>query len=97
MKKNIIYLCLSSLSLFFIDNSLTAQTMTSKAATEIQPLTNSDFETGDMSGWKHWRTKFCSITKDAYSGKYALQIGPERAFGVQEVKVKPVIKSSHLL
>lgn len=50
---------------------------------------NGNFETGDITGWKHWRTKFCSISTNAYSGKYALQVGPERAFGVQEVKVKP--------
>ena len=89
MKKNIIYLCFSCLSLLSNHNNIKAQTTTSKASTELQPVTNSDFETGDMTGWKHWRTKFCSITKDAHSGKYALQIGPERAFGVQEVKVKP--------
>lgn len=89
MKKNIFYLCLSCLCLLAITTNLYAQITTSKGLTELQPLTNSDFETGDMTGWKHWRTKFCSITKDAYSGKYALQIGPERAFGVQEVKVKP--------
>jgi alpha-L-fucosidase len=89
MKKNIICMCLSCLCLISINNNLKAQTTAVKAETEVQPLTNSDFETGDMTGWKHWRTKFCSISKNAYSGKYALQVGPERAFGVQEVKVKP--------
>lgn len=51
-------------------------------------LINPDFEKGTMDGWKHWRTKFCSISNDAFSGKYALKVGPERAFGVQEIKVK---------
>jgi len=89
MRKNVLYWCLCCLSLLAIPANLDAQTTASKAASELKPLTNSDFETGDLTGWKHWRTKFCSISKDAYSGKYALQIGPERAFGVQEVKVKP--------
>ncbi|QBN18984.1 alpha-L-fucosidase [Flavobacterium nackdongense] len=89
MRKNVLYRCLCCFTLLAIPANLDAQTTASKAASELKPLTNSDFETGDLTGWKHWRTKFCSISKDAYSGKYALQVGPERAFGVQEVKVKP--------
>ncbi len=51
-------------------------------------ITNANFETGNMEGWKHWRTKFSVISKEAYSGNYAVQVGPERAFCVQELKVK---------
>lgn len=56
---------------------------------ETHLIINADFEKGTIDGWKHWRTKFCSISNNAYSGKYALKVGPERAFGVQEIKVKP--------
>lgn len=89
MKKNIIYLFLNCLGLVLIHASVKAQTVPSIVQGQLQTIANADFETGDMTGWKHWRTKFCSISKDSYSGKYALQVGPERAFGVQEVKVKP--------
>ncbi len=68
---------------------LYAQTPKNTVVNETHLITNADFETGNMEGWKHWRTKFSSISKEAYSGKYALRVGPERAFCVQETKVKP--------
>ncbi|TAD86010.1 MAG: hypothetical protein EAY75_09790 [Bacteroidetes bacterium] len=85
-------LCLNLLlflPLFFLQVSLFAQNNTDAKRGDTLTLINADFETGDMTGWKHWRTKFCSISTDAYSGKHALRVGPERAFGVQETKVKP--------
>ncbi len=89
MKKTIIYLFLNCLGLLSSHSYVLAQTIPSIVQGQLGIITNADFETGNMTGWKHWRTKFCSISTNAYSGKYALQIGPERAFGVQEVKVKP--------
>jgi alpha-L-fucosidase len=56
---------------------------------ETHFIKNADFETGTMDGWKHWRTKFSSISKEAYSGNYAMRVGPERAFCNQEFKVRP--------
>lgn len=55
---------------------------------ETHFIKNADFETGTMDGWKHWRTRYSSIVKDAYSGSYAVKIGPERAFCNQELKVR---------
>ena len=43
---------------------------------------------GNLDGWKHWSTKFSAVTKEAYTGKYAVKIGPERAFCRQETKVR---------
>jgi len=55
---------------------------------ETHLIKNADFETGTMDGWKHWRTRYSSIVKDAYSGTYAVKIGPERAFCNQETKIR---------
>jgi alpha-L-fucosidase len=55
---------------------------------ETNFVLNSGFETGNLNGWKHWKTKRSSITTDAYSGKYAVKIGSERGFCIQETKVK---------
>jgi len=55
---------------------------------ETHLIKNADFETGTMAGWKHWRTRYSSIVKDAYSGNFAVKIGPERAFCNQELKVR---------
>lgn len=62
-----------------------------KAQTPIKEthlIKNANFETGTMDGWKHWRTKFSSISKEAYYGNYAMRVGPERAFCNQEFTVK---------
>jgi alpha-L-fucosidase len=55
---------------------------------ETHLIKNADFETGSMDGWKHWRTKFSSVVKEPYSGKYSVRVGPERAFCNQEFKVR---------
>jgi alpha-L-fucosidase len=55
---------------------------------ETHLIKNANFETGTMDGWKHWRTRYSSIVKEAYSGTYAVKIGPERAFCNQEAKVR---------
>lgn len=52
-------------------------------------IENADYETGSLSGWKYWRTSASAITTEAYSGKYAVKIGPERGFCIQEAKVRP--------
>ena len=89
MKKNLRYSLLICFALLSIPKTVVGQSNGAKGLDQTNLITNADFETGDMKGWKHWRTKFCSISSDAFSGKFALQVGPERAFGVQETKVKP--------
>ena len=55
---------------------------------ETNLIINADFETGNLEGWKHWKTKGALITNESFSGKYAVKIGPERGFCIQEAKVK---------
>ncbi len=55
---------------------------------ETHVLKNADFETGSIQGWKHWRTKNAAIVNDAYSGKYAVKIGPDRGVCNQEAVVR---------
>jgi hypothetical protein len=74
--------------LFFSWLLASAQTNSSNDVDDTHLITNAGFEAGSLEGWKHWRTRFSSITKEAYAGNYAAKIGPERAFCVQETKVK---------
>jgi len=76
---------------FFLLLLLPLASQTSKAT---QPekgydIINPDFETGNIKGWDYWKTKHSKTTTEAYSGKYAVKIGPERGFCIQETKVKP--------
>lgn len=52
-------------------------------------IVNADFETGDMTGWKNWRTKFSKVADQAQAGKHALVLGPGRARACQELKIRP--------
>jgi alpha-L-fucosidase len=88
MKRNTFYLILCYVGLLALPCSVLGQTTQNTPSNDTHLLINPDFEIGNLTGWKHWRTKFCSISTDAFSGKYALKVGPERAFGVQEIKVK---------
>ena len=88
MKKNIFYLHLICLCLFIIPHNVFCQSTEKEPTNETYLIKNADFETGTMDGWKHWRTRYSSIVKDAYSGNYAVKIGPERAFCNQEAKVR---------
>jgi alpha-L-fucosidase len=74
--------------LLMLQMNLYAQTAKTTEVDDTQLIKNADFETGTLAGWKHWRTRYSSITKEAYTGKYAVQIGPERAFCMQETKVR---------
>lgn len=56
---------------------------------ETHLIVNADFETGTLEGWRHWRTKSAVITSESHSGKYAVKIGPERGFCIQETKLRP--------
>jgi alpha-L-fucosidase len=55
---------------------------------ETQLIKNADFESGTLQGWKHWRTRQATIVKDAYSGIYAVKIGPDKGLCNQEAKVR---------
>jgi alpha-L-fucosidase len=61
---------------------------TTTAINETHLIKNADFETGTIAGWKHWRTRQASIVTDAYSGNYAVKIGPGKALCNQEATVK---------
>ena len=65
------------------------QAQTSKNEDHTHVIINPDFETGNLSGWSHWKTRSATITEEAFSGKYAVKIGPERGFCIQETKVRP--------
>jgi alpha-L-fucosidase len=78
------------IALFLVANTpIVAQTTTNKAKDATHLLTNADFETGTMEGWNSRGSRYSQITTEAHSGKYAVQIGPERAFCKKELKVKP--------
>ena len=74
--------------LFSLQLPSTAQTAKTKVIDDTYLITNAGFEMGNLDGWKHWSTKFSAVTKEAYTGKYAVKIGPERAFCRQETKVR---------
>lgn len=76
------------LFLLVISTTSYGQTTKSSPVNETIKVVNADFETGNLSGWKHWKTKSAAITEDVFSGKYAVKIGPERGFCIQETKVK---------
>ncbi|MGL5016807.1 MAG: carbohydrate binding domain-containing protein, partial [Luteolibacter sp.] len=58
-------------------------------APDVGKIINPDFETGNMQGWKHWRTKASKISDHARSGKHSMALGPGRAFCAQEIKIRP--------
>jgi alpha-L-fucosidase len=76
------------LLLFIFPSIVQSQTNQGIAQDNTHLIKNADFEIGNLEGWKHWRTKNSSITNESYSGKYAVKIGPERGFCMQETKVK---------
>ena len=52
-------------------------------------IINSDFESGNLSGWNSWRTKRTKITTQSFEGKHAAVFGPEMGYLAQIVSVKP--------
>ena len=76
-------------AIFFVIFQISLHAQNQTEINETHLIINSDFETGNLNGWKHWKTRRAMITNDAFSGKHAVKIGPERAFCVQETKVKP--------
>ena len=74
--------------LLIIQLPLKAQTAKTIAINETHLIMNADFETGNLKGWKYWKTRSSVITKESYSGQYAVKIGPERGFCIQETKVR---------
>ena len=70
----------------------TATTTASPAPAQplvIGKILNPDFETGTLSGWKHWRNRRAEISTNAHTGKFALALGPENGRCAQEVKIRP--------
>jgi alpha-L-fucosidase len=61
----------------------------SREAPVVGQLVNPDFETGDLTGWKDWRTKIAKVADQPQTGKHALVLGPGRARACQEVKIRP--------
>ena len=53
------------------------------------PVVNGGFESGTLEGWKHWRTRGSRVSKNAFSGQHAVELGPERAMCLQAVKILP--------
>jgi alpha-L-fucosidase len=82
-KRNLILMCFLVFQI-----SLNAQNSNIEKD-ETNLIINADFETGNLNGWKYWKTKSAYVTEESYSGKYAVKIGPERGFCIQETKVKP--------
>lgn len=58
-------------------------------AAALAPVANAGFETGDLSGWKNWRTRAARITSHASSGQHAIELGPERGLAAQAIKIVP--------
>ncbi|MEY3420050.1 MAG: hypothetical protein RIR48_330, partial [Bacteroidota bacterium] len=54
--------------------SLHAQTVKTAVADDTHLIANASFETGNLEGWKHWSTRYATITNDAYTGQYAVKI-----------------------
>ncbi len=77
--------------IFLLIFQLTLHAQSTKAAPmdDTRFIVNADFETGNLEGWKYWRTRSATITNESYSGKFAVRIGPERGFCIQETKVRP--------
>lgn len=86
MKKYLFYLLII---LVVAQTQVYAQTAKTTEEDDTHLITNADFETGSLAGWKHWRTRQATIVKEAYSGNYAVKIGPDKGLCNQETKVKP--------
>ena len=74
--------------LIILQQALQAQSSKTVALDDSHFITNAGFETMNLEGWKHWSRGYAAITKEAYSGQYAIKIGQERAFCRQETKVR---------
>ena len=85
MKK---YLLGLFISLVVVQTQGHAQTAKTTEEDDTHLITNADFEKGTLVGWKHWRTRQATVVKEAYSGNYAVKIGPEKALCNQEAKVR---------
>lgn len=75
-----------SVPLFASDNTRMA---TKGKAPDVAQIVNSDFETGNLTGWKDWRLRRAEISDQAEAGKYAVVLGPESGQCSQEVKICP--------
>jgi alpha-L-fucosidase len=88
MRRNTFYIILCYVSLLTIPNSVFCQTIQNSPINDTHLLTNPDFEAGNLTGWKHWRTRQAAVVKEAYSGNFSVKIGPDKALCNQEAKIK---------
>jgi alpha-L-fucosidase len=82
-------LILATALLLMLQTGLHAQTTKLEVEDDTYLIANADFEKGTLTGWRHWRTRQATIVKEAYSGNYAVKIGPDKALCNQEAKVRP--------
>jgi alpha-L-fucosidase len=50
---------------------------------------NGVFEDGSLKGWKDWRLRRASLSTNAFAGRYAVALGPERAMCSQNAPILP--------
>jgi alpha-L-fucosidase len=86
MKKYLLFLIVN---LVVFQTQVSAQTPKTTDEYDTHLIVNADFEAGTLKGWKHWRTRQATVVKEAYSGNYAVKIGPDKALCNQEAKVRP--------
>jgi len=55
----------------------------------VAKILNPDFETGNLKGWKDWRTRRAEISSKAHAGQHAVALGPESGRCSQEVRIRP--------
>jgi hypothetical protein len=72
-----------------IDDAAQKTAMQGQRTDQTSAILNSDFETGNLKGWKHWQSKCCQVGANAYREQFALEVGPERGLCSQEIKIQP--------
>jgi alpha-L-fucosidase len=65
-----------------------AKDSTRLVQSQPQPF-NGGFEDGSLKGWKDWRLRRASLSTNAFAGRHAIALGPERAMCSQNVGIIP--------
>jgi len=61
----------------------------SAAPTAQLGVVNGGFEDGSLKGWKDWRLRRATLSTNAFAGRYAVALGPERAMCSQNAPILP--------